>query len=826
MDISNFFSVSLTDDQANENIKKYGLNKIEDTLKITTLELILNQLKSPLIIFLIIIGILMFFLKDYTDVVVIFLVIVVNTFVGYFQELKAQNAVESLKSYLSPKSKVIRNGYLITLESSLITKNDIISLESGDRVPADGTILASKNLQVDESQLTGESFPAIKDKENNKVFMGTFVTSGRAIIKIESVGMSTKLGQITKVVSRKDKDITPLEKDLKGLTKKIMFVVIAIVLFMFFLGVAEFYPVEDIARSSVSLGISAIPEGLPVVITITLAIGVFRMGKKNAVIRNLASASTLASTDVICVDKTGTITEGNIIQSKLTTYKNNFLTDDNNADLLKMTVLCNDAYISKEAQGDLMDIAILKYAQNNHLNIDNTRNESPRIDEIPFDSEYKYQATLNTIDGKNTIIVKGAPNILLNMCAFKNDSQKKVVKDYFESLGESGFRTIGIASKHITKKTFNHEDLTGLKFEGVLVFSDPIRKDVQDSLRECQESGINIIMLTGDFKNTANAIATQVGILTKNKKIIKGDELDTEESRSSIDIDNTAVIYSATPSNKVKLIDMLLKKNHVVSMTGDGVNDAPALVKADIGIAMGQGGTDVAKQSADMVLLDNKFSTIVSGLEEARVVFENLKKVITYLFITSVGEVITILSSLFLGLPLPLLGSQLLWLNLVTDGFLDVTLATEPEEKDVMKNSSKRYKGSILDPFLISRVLFYGIYMGVLGILFFILISSSNSIEYARTATLIFLAVPQWFIALMSRSEKNSIFKIGIFKNKPVIIAIIIEAILLTFAVYNSFMNMLLKTIPVSSDIWIYSLIFGLSFIIVEEFRKFIFKRI
>ncbi len=818
----------LTTEQANEKLSQFGKNKLRDTQKKSVLYQLLKQFFNPLILVLLFISLITFIVGEIVEAVVISFVIIMNCLIGFFQERKAEHAVDSIRKLISLKSKVYRDGSISVIDAEDIVPGDIVILEAGDKVPADGIIIEHKNLQINESQLTGESYPVLKDESENKVYMSSIVTNGRGIFVVEGTGMGTEIGKITSLVSKKSSDKTPLEANFKVLTHKIIMIVFIAALTLFVAGLLRGYSFIEIFKAAVSMGVSSIPEGLPVVVTVTLAVGIYRMSKQNAVIKNLPSASTLASVDVICTDKTGTITEGKISLSDTYVFKSGKLIQnykDNH--FIKLCVLCNDANISSLVEsGDLLDIALLKYAKESNLDLEEINSTHKRIDDIPFDSDYKYHITLNSFnENENIIVVKGAFDVLISKCNLGDIDDPHLIQDQINRLASQGLRIILLASKFTQTTSIKHEDINDLDLNGLLVFTDPIRSDAYDAINKCIQSGIKVVMITGDHVETAKNIARQAGISKKGDISLDAAEFQGKSDEEIIaSLDKLTVVARATPMDKVRLVDCFNQLKKIVAMTGDGVNDAPALVKADIGIAMGENGTDAAKEAADMILLDNKFSTIVKGIEEGRVVYENLKKVVTYLFATSFGGVLTIFITILVGLPLPLLAVQILWLNLITDGFLVCAVALEGKQDGIMKFKPERYKKNILDGLIISRVVIMALVMSVGSVLIFQVNISNNPIDYTRTCMLITMAMFQWFNAFNARSETESIFKFGIFTNKFIIAAVVIEVFLLLFAVYSPIMQKLLHTVPVDPSIWLYSLLMASTIIVVEEIRKAYFK--
>jgi P-type Ca2+ transporter type 2C len=871
--IRNYFGLKAAD--IPQYIEQYGTNEIIKKEKLTTLKRFLHQFQSPLIYVLLVVAIITLFMKEYADTAVILAVTMFNAIVGFIQETKAENTIDALKNLIKQKATVIRSGETLYIFASEIVPGDIVILDAGDVIPADGVIIEAKNLLVVESQLTGESYPVEKNEidsksvesiynvlgektfkqslnkvsglvdaflskeidEDNIGYQSTSVATGRAKLFVLKTGMNTRVGKISEAVLSKVREVTPIEKKLKKLTHTIIYIVFICCLIVFLGGIFKGFSTYEIFKIAISLGVSAIPEGLPIVVTLTLAIGAWRMGKSRAIIRNLASASTLAGVNVICTDKTGTITEGKLILNDIITFEeikegreaqNLDLKNEFEKQILEYTILCNDAEVSNDDVeiGDPLDISILKAAIINKIKYKGFRENAIRLNEIPFDSAYKYMVTVNQIENKKIMIVKGAPDILIEKCKFKDKSEYEKVINYTERLNKRGLRTILVATKSHENNNLDHSDIQNLEFLGLLEFIDPLREGVADSVEVCKQSGMNVVMITGDHLSTAKYIAQQAGIYDPaidNAVIGKElDELTPEELITKLN--NLKVIARATPEVKMKLIDAFQMRGDVVAMTGDGVNDAPALTSADIGIAMGITGTDVARESADMVLTDDNFTTIVKGVEEARVVFENLKKVIIFLFSTSFGEIITIFLAVFAGYPIPLLAAQILWLNLVTDGFLDIAIATEKKEGHVMKYEPSRYSGKILQLDHYKRIIFLGVVMAIGASTFFVYAKDLYGLDVARTMTLLVMASYQWFNAFNVRSEKLSIFQMNPFGNRALILALIVVVVLQILAIYNDYLQILLRTVAIDPRYWIIAIMIGSSALFADEFRKIYYK--
>jgi len=817
--------IGLTSHQAKALQLEHGKNIIPEKAQESVLSVFLSQFKSPLVFVLIGVAIITYILDEHSDTIVILAVVAVNSVIGTIQEVKALNSLQSLKQFLTPKAKVYRDGKVELLDASELVPTDIVLIEAGDRVPADGTLIDSSSLSINESQLTGEAYPVSKNTtDESGVAMGTLVASGRGLLKIEKIGEATALGQISKTVGEHITESTPLEKQLDRLLRAILLIVLASCAALFVIGMFVHIPLEELFKTVVSIGVSAIPEGLPIVITVTLAFGVMQMSQKKAILRNLPSVSSLAGVDVICTDKTGTLTEGNIVVQEALRFFNEKFSSAHQEDILELSVLCNDARTDTVVIGDLLDIALLNAAKAKAVDTEKVRQKNPRIAELAFDHKRRWQATLHQRGSSQQLIVKGASDSLLPLCKLTKTECDTVVAKV-EELANQGLRVLAIAHKTgQTLKLAKPEDVAGLELAGLIIFTDTIRSDAAAAIKKCQEAGIQVIMITGDHLNTAKTIGAQVGLYKQGDLAVVGTELENL-FHFTHSPDDLTIVARATPFDKSALIDQLRAEHKLVAMTGDGVNDAPALVKADIGIAMGKSGTDAAREAADMVLADDAFATIVDGISAARGIFENIRKVISYLFTTSYGEVVVIFLSLILQLPLPLVAAQILWLNLITDGILDIAISTEPHTKHIMKMSHLRYKDGIIDKLLLLRIILLGTIMAVGTIIVFIVELRMHDLAYARTSALIVLAIFQWVHALNSRSETRSIFKLGFFTNRNVVYALILEAVLLVMAVYTPFFQGLLQTVPVAPNVWVVAILTSLSVLVVEEVRKYLFNK-
>jgi len=803
----------LTSSEAQDRLTKYGPNKLQEKKKKSLIMRFLEQFKDVMIIILLIAAVVSFVIaivegepKEFFEPALILLIVIINAIMGVAQESKAEKALDALKNMSAPHARVIRDGVEKIINADELVVGDIILLEAGDFVPADARLIRSVSLKSEEAALTGESVPAEKDanaeiKENaplgdraNMVFSGCSITYGTAVAVVTATGMDTEMGKIANLLAGEQSTQTNLQKKLAKLGKYLGFVALGACAVIFVVGlIAEMNPL-DIFMIAVSLAVSAIPEGLPAIVTIVLSIGVQRMVKKNAIIRRLPAVETLGSASIICSDKTGTLT-----MNRMTLVKayvdgmetaEDITTDNSDAikKLLSFGTLCSDGSVvfdkDKEVHiGDPTETAIVLAAHRNGFPKEKLNKDYPRLAEIPFDSDRKLMSTVNIIDGKKYVIVKGAVDMMESRCVNGDFAKAKEINDQMSS---SALRVLAIGYKEIDEipEELTSENLeNGLTFMGLVGMIDPPRPEAKAAVAVCREAGIKPIMITGDHVVTASAIARELGILVDGDMAITGAELDqmSEEELSS-KLEMISVYARVSPENKIRIVKAWQKKGQVVSMTGDGVNDAPALKAADIGCAMGITGTDVAKGDSDMTLTDDNFATIVDAVKEGRGIYANIKKVVGFLLGTNIGEVITVFLAMMMWQVSPFLSMQLLMINLVTDSLPAIALGMEPVEKDVMKHKPKPKNEGIFAHGLGVRVVLQGFMFGVLSLVAFVigtglslgeifggaLSESTEAAELAlangRTLAFMVLALSQVVQAYNMRSEK-SLFKIGPFSN-------------------------------------------------------------
>ena len=788
--------------QVKERAEKYGKNKLAEKKKKTWFGRFCEQFKDVMIIILIIASIVSFVIaciennpKEFFEPVLILVIVILNAIMGVMQESKAEKALDALQNMSAPHARVIRDGKESIINASDLVPGDIIILEAGDFVPADARLLKSVSLKSEESALTGESVPSEKNaharvKKNaaigdrtNMVFSGCSITYGTATAIVTATGMNTEMGKIANLLSNEDAGQTPLQRKLAKLGKYLGLVALLACAIIFVVGILSNIGILEMFMTAVSLAVSAIPEGLPAIVTIVLSIGVQRMVKKNAIIRRLPAVETLGSASIICSDKTGTLTMNRmtLVEAFVDGTKDIEEIDSNNSPkvkkLLKYATLCCDGSIviekNKEKHiGDPTETAIVSAALKNGLLKDNLNAKYPRKAEIPFDSNRKLMTSINEIDGKLYVIVKGAVDVLASRCIAGNIKKAQEVNEFMSS---NALRVLAVAYKEIDEvpKTLNPEKIENeLTFIGLVGMIDPPRPKAKAAVATCREAGIKPIMITGDHVTTASAIAKKLGILLPEDKAITGTELDAMSDEELDSVLETISVYArVSPENKIRIVKAWQRKGQVVSMTGDGVNDAPALKAADIGCAMGITGTDVAKGSADMILTDDNFTTIVDAVKEGRGIYANIKKVIGFLLGTNIGEVVAVFISMLLWKVSPFLSMQLLMINLVTDSLPAIALGMEPVEDDVMKHKPKPKNEGLFAHGLGLKVVLQGVMFGILALIAFrIGFHTTNSLSGGQTLAFMSLAFSQVMQAFNMRSDK-SIFKSNMFANKKLTLA-------------------------------------------------------
>ncbi len=821
--------LGLTEEEASSRRQKYGVNKLKEKKKKTTMQRFLDQFKDAMIIILLIAAVVSFVLicveKNWGELfepALILLIVILNAIMGVYQEGKAEKALDALKNMSAPHARVIRGGVEKVIDAAELVPGDIIKLEAGDFVPADARLLHSVSLKSEEAALTGESVPSEKDAtvvvdENapigdrtNMVFSGCSITYGTAVAAVSATGMDTEMGKIANLLDSEEDTQTPLQQKLAQLGKYLGFMALAACAIIFVVGLLNKIPVMHIFMTSVSLAVSAIPEGLPAIVTIVLSIGVQRMVKKNALIRRLPAVETLGGASVICSDKTGTLTQNRMTLTKAYVEGGEIeLISAENSDairqLLNYGTLCCDGSVvfsdgGEQHIGDPTETAIVVASHKNGFEKDALNAQFPRLAEIPFDSDRKLMSTVNKIDGKNIVIVKGAFDMMAARCVKGDlDAAKRIT----EEMSSDALRVLAVAYKEIDEIPENptSEELeNGLTFMGLVGMIDPPRPEAKAAVAVCRRAGIKPVMITGDHVVTASAIAKELGILIEGDRAITGAELDAmSDDELDAAVESISVYARVSPENKIRIVKAWQRKGQVVSMTGDGVNDAPALKAADIGCAMGITGTDVAKGASDMTLTDDNFATIVDAVEEGRGIYANIKKVVGFLLSTNIGEVFTVFFAMLMWHTSPLLSMQLLWINLVTDSLPAIALGMEAVERDVMDRKPKPKNEGIFANGLGVRVAIQGVMFAALTLIAFwvgtglelvhmfdgVLLDEAHEWNLIGGQTLAFmvLALCQIVQAYNMRSE-HSLFKIGPFTNKNLNLAALASTALMAFVLF------------------------------------------
>ncbi|MBU0457453.1 MAG: calcium-translocating P-type ATPase, SERCA-type [Nanoarchaeota archaeon] len=860
----------LTEKEAKQRLEKDGLNEIEKRKRITPFQIFVRQFTSFIVLILLAAVGISLLLGERLDAIVISIIIILNGMFGFTQEYKAEKAIEALRKLTALKAKVIRNGKEIEIDSKELVPGDIVLLETGSKVPADARLIQIAALQVDEASLTGESVPSKKvieplkegttvTDQENMVFMGTIVTKGRAKAIVTNTGMNTEIGKIAEMVQEVEEKLTPLQEKLKQFGKWLGVVTIGICAIVFGAGVLKGYLavgffetayVSEMFLAAVALAVAAIPEGLPAIVTISLALGVRRMVKRNALIRHLPAVETLGSTNIICSDKTGTLTknemtvreiyannslikvtgEGYTPQGKFIHADNKVLEIKNIEFLLRIGALCNDSRLNHnkkwEIFGDPTEGALLVSAGKASFEKMALEKHFPRIDEIPFDAERKLMTTIHKIDHESVAYVKGAPDVILNKCKSiyingkvnkLTEQNKKAILNINQDMANNALRVLGFAYKPLTGKynSASEKIETDLIFVGLQAMIDPPREEVKEAIAKCKTAGIKTIVITGDHKLTAVAIAKELGLFKEGDKALSGEELDKLSDKKLAKIVEEIIIYArANPIHKVRILNALKKKGYIVAMTGDGVNDAPALKKADIGIAMGITGTDVAKEASDMVLTDDNFTSIVNAVEEGRGIYDSIKKFVQYTLSSNLGEILVIFIAILIGWPLPLIAIQILWVNLLTDGLPGLALGLDPFNKDIMKNPPRKREEKLISKDVIQNILIVGVVMGIGTLFMFYLYGVDNN--KAKSIAFTTLIMFQLFNVL-TYGAKN--FKIN-FKTSKFVIGAVVISILMQFLVLYTPLNVAFKTIPLGLFDWVKIILVSGTLYIILEARK------
>ena len=816
----------LSTEEAKKRLEKYGLNKLKGKPKKSLLQLFLAQLKDVLIYVLIgaaVINIIAHGTEGIPDALIILAVVLINALVGVIQESKAEKALEALQQMTAPKSLVRRNGEVIEINSEELVPGDILVIDAGRYIPADVRLIESANLQIQESSLTGESVPSEKnadfitsdekisvgDKEN-MAFMSTIAIYGRGEGVVVATAMDTEIGKIAKILDEDENMLTPLQIKLEELGKTLGYGALAICGIIFVVGMLQGRQVVEMFMTSISLAVAAIPEGLVAIVAIVLSLGVKSMSRKNAIVRKLPAVETLGAVNIICSDKTGTLTQNKMTVVKTYTLNNlKDISDERNqkanvdeTELIRSFVLCSDASIDGGQDiGDPTEVALVVLGDKFNLEKNTLNTEYKRVGENPFDSDRKLMSTLNEEGNKFRVHTKGAiDNILMRsnrilvngeILPITDEAKAKILK-VAENMSDDALRVLGVAFKDVDTEIAPEEMEKDLVVVGIVGMIDPPRIEVKGSIEEAKRAGITPIMITGDHKNTAVAIAKELGIATDISQSLTGSEIDSiPDEKFAKEINNYRVFARVSPEHKVKIVRAFKKQGNIVSMTGDGVNDAPSLKSADIGVAMGITGTDVSKGASDMILTDDNFTTIVHAIEEGRNIYNNIKKTIMFLLSCNLGEVLCVFFATVFGWAMPLVPTQLLWVNLITDTLPAISLGMDPGDKDVMNRKPRDPKESFFAEGAGMRAIVGGVLIGILTLVAFYLgiihsgdvpikeaKDGTEIVTYGRTMAFIVLTFSQLFYSLSMRNSKKTIFEVGFFGNMFLIISIIISIIL------------------------------------------------
>jgi len=862
----------LTFDEISKRLDKYGKNMLPSIKSPSSFKIIFNQFLNPLIYILLIAGIFAFIIGDKKDSFFIFIVIFINTTIGAFQEWKAEKSAESLQNLLKISIKTKREKKFLNVDSEELVPGDIVFLESGNKVPADIRLITSNNLRIDESLLTGESIAVEKistilnednlhiSERENMIFAGTVITSGRATGIIVETGINTEIGKIANVITTLNISKAPLLRRIEKFTKQIA---IATILFCFFIATIEILRGKsffEVFFMITALAVSAVPEGLPAAVTVALSVGMSRMSKKNVIIRKLTAVEGLGSCTCIASDKTGTLTvnkqtvklislpdgkeykltgegysgEGNILTEENFVIKAGFNTTLD--EIIKTSIICNEANLYKYnshwvSSGDSVDIAIFATGYKYGLNPEEINKKLQSITDMPYESEKAYSARFYKENSNIKVAVKGAFEVILALCdkmILNNnivDIQKDALENQANKLAGEGYRIISVASGNAAeqKEYYSHCDINSLTFLGFMCLIDPLKPESINAVEKCKQAGVKVLMVTGDHPATAMTIGKQLGIVESVEDVITGSELENLNEKSLKEIISKKTIFArVSPLQKLNIVDLLIKSGHFVAVTGDGANDAPALQKANIGVAMGS-GTDISKDAASIIVTDDNFSSIVSGIEEGRYTYNNIRKVIYLLVATGAAEILMFLFSLAAGLPIPLVAVQLLWLNLVTDGIQGVALAFEKGEPQVMKKPPRNPDENIFNKLMIQEIILSGLVMSVISfIVWFWLLKAGWSEFKARNLVLLLMVLFENVHVFNCRSEYISAFKTPFKNNVFLIASVFIAQFIHILSMQIPFMQNILQISPVQAGEWtILVLIAFLLLVTMEIFKKY-----
>lgn len=843
----------LSNNEALKRLNKDGKNTIKESKKQSKLKKFLNEFNDTMIIILIISAIVSFILsfinkEPFTDSIIILTIVILNAILGFIQEQKADQAIESLKKMQVSNIKAKRDDKIKIINSEDIVKGDILVLEAGDKVPADARIIWEASLKVDESSLTGESIPVSKNtiklednvslsQRTNMIYSGTNIVYGKCQAVVCETGMNTEFGIIAKSLNEEIKEITPLQRKIDEISKFLSFIILIIILIMFIIGIIKGMDILEIVLLSISLAVAAIPEGLPAVITITLSLGMNTMAKKRAIVRKMSSVETLGSTEVICSDKTGTITQNKMKIRELYFDKSIISCENIKNDNLLLNVMAlnndveknNDTYI-----GDPTEIALYEICED-QIDINKLRKNNPRINELPFDSDRKMMSTINKNNDKVTIYTKGSFDSIIKHCSYiyENNTVLKLTRSKIDSLKEiekeesnKAYRVLAFAYKEIDNSYTLDNDLeNNLIFVGMTAMIDPPRTDVKDAICACKSAHIKPVMITGDSLSTATAIAKEIGILNNDKEAISGEQIDKMSKQElKQKINNYSVYARVSPSNKVDIVNAWKENEKIVAMTGDGVNDAPALKKADIGVGMGITGTEVSKNVSDIILADDSFSTIITAVKEGRRIYDNIRNVLVYLLTGNIAEILIVFIGMIFGLEI-FLPIQLLYINMITDSIPAIALAFENSEANIMKREIRKKDSTFFTPFLIAKMVLSSFLKTAAIILIYFINIKLYNVEIATTMAFLTLTLIEMIYAYSCKNLKKNVLNKNLFNNKylnhSMLILLIIQIIIFTTP-----LRVIFKISPLTLIQAFYCLSLVILIFLIDEYSKIIINKI
>lgn len=864
--------------EAANRLRDYGPNVLQEKPPRSILSIFFSQLKEILVLILIVASVISAFLGEWEDAIVILVIVILNAVIGVFQENKAENALKALKDMTKPSAKAVRGGKVVQINAEEVVPGDLILLDAGDSVPADARLIESASLHSNESALTGESVPAGKTPalispdqvpvgdRKNMLFMGTTITSGRGKAVVVETGMDTQLGQIARLLDDSAPESTPLQKRLGKLGKILGIAAVIIVVMVFLIGLSRGEDLLEMFMVSISLAVAAVPEGLPAVVTIVLALGVTRMSRRRAIIRKLPAVETLGTATVICSDKTGTLTKnemtvtrvyvagnffevagaGYVPEGKFLEQEGNEVTplDDKGLAFILLGGLLNCDATMEETEkgyrviGDPTEGALVVAAAKAGLKREEVNVSSPRLAEIPFDSERKMMTTFHNLHGLTKSFTKGAPDVILKRCtalltsgdsAAMGESDRSSLLEVNSLLASQGQRVLALAARDwsiVPEPLITENVERELTFIGFFAIQDPPRPEAKDAVALCRRAGIRTVMITGDHRETAAAIARELDILRPGDKCLTGEQLEHMGQEELRNVVNDVAVYArVSPEHKLRIVESLKYHGHVVAMTGDGVNDAPALKRADIGAAMGISGTEVAKEASDMVLQDDNFTTIVRAVEEGRTIYNNIRSSVQYLLSCNTGEIVAIFTALVLGLGSPLSPIQILWLNLVTDGPPALALGLEPPQKGIMDMPPRKQQEGLFAGGVGARILWQGMMIGLLSFTaYWLALSWGRTVEEAHTMTFVTMAMSQIVHSFNVRSIEHSLFTIGFGTNRSLIYAFLISAAALLVVIFIPFLRDVFETVLLRPSDWAVVLSLSVIPLVVVEISKIMFK--